>query len=418
MASEVTKRLRDRRRSVWEECKTLAEDAANENRSFSAEEQGKWEVMNEEMDTLDKRIKSALEAEKRAAEADATYNEITSRERKPEAEVRGGNAELNTEIRQFLRGESRQRSLEIAQPASSRVNWNYGPIDLRTLSTSTTGAGGNLVPTDFYDQLIAHLIQVSGILQAGPTVINTAGGETLQIPKTTGHSLAASAAQAGAIPSSDPAFGLATLSAYKYGVLLQVARELLDDSGVDLVGYLAMQAGRALGNKFGSDLVTGAGTTQPSGVLTGASSGVTGVSSTTGASYTNLVNLEYSVIAPYRASRSCYWMAADSTIGQFRLIVDNNGRPVWEPSMVLGSPDLLLGKPLVADPFMPVTGATGQKIVLFGDFSQFFVRIVGPVRFERSDDYLFGSDLVAFRALIRGDGVLVDQTGAIKYATT
>ena len=81
--------------------------------------------------------------------------------------------------------------------------------------------------------------------------------------------------------------------------------------------------------------------------------------------------------------------------------------------MVLGSPDLLLGKPLVADPFMPAV-ATGAKSILFGDFSQFFVRIVGPVRFERSDDYLFGSDLVAFRALIRGDGVLVDQTGAIK----
>jgi HK97 family phage major capsid protein len=417
MASEVTKRLRDRRKSVWEECKALAETAATENRAFTAEEQGKWEVMNEEMDTLDKRIKSALDAEKRAAEADAAFDSIAKRDRQPEA-VQHGNDQLNTEIRSFLKGDAGKRSLEIAQPASSKVNWNYGPIDLRTLSTSTTGAGGNLVPTDFYDQLIAHLIQVSGILQAGPTVINTAGGETLQIPKTTAHSTAASAAQAGVLPTSDPAFGLATLGAFKYGVLLQVARELLDDSGVDLVGYLAMQAGRALGNKFGSDLITGAGSTQPAGVLTGASSGVTGVSSSTGMSYTNLVNLEYSVIAPYRASRSCYWMAADSTIGQFRLIVDNNGRPVWEPSMVLGSPDLLLGKPLVADPFMPVTGATGQKIVLFGDFSQFFVRIVGPVRFERSDDYLFGSDLVAFRALIRGDGVLVDQTGAVKYATT
>jgi HK97 family phage major capsid protein len=111
-------------------------------------------------------------------------------------------------------------------------------------------------------------------------------------------------------------------------------------------------------------------------------------------------------------------MATDKTIGGFRLIVDGNGRPIWEPSMVLGSPDLLLGKPLVADPFMPASSVTGNKAILFGDFSQFFVRIVGPVRFERSDDFLFGSDLVAFRALIRGDGVLVDQTGAVKYATT
>jgi HK97 family phage major capsid protein len=287
--------------------------------------------------------------------------------------------------------------------------------ELRTLSTLTTGAGGNLAPTDFYDQLIAHLIEVSGVMQAGPTILNTAGGEVLQIPKTTSHSTAASAAQAGTLPSSDPAFGLAQLQAYKYGIIIQVARELIDDSGVDLLGYLAMQAGRAIGNKFGSDLVTGTGTSQPTGFLPAATVGVTGT--TTGVSgapqYANLVDLEYSVIAPYRQSRSCYWIAADKTIGGFRKIVDSQGRPIWEPSMVLGSPDLLLGKPLVADPFMPAV-ATGATPVAFGDFAQFFVRLVGPVRFERSDDFLFNQDLVAFRCVLRGDGTLVDLTGAIK----
>lgn len=417
MASEVTKALRDRRLRVWEECKALADNAASENRAFTAEEQGKWEVMNEEMDTLDRRIKSALDAEKRAAEANDMFDQITSKEARKEAAQQAPPArKLNEELRSFLRGDpGAPRFMEITRPDNSAVNWNLGPVQYRTLATSTSGAGGALVPTDFYDQLIAHLIEVSGLLQAGPTVLNTAGGETLQVPKTTQHSTAASAAQAGTIPSSDPTFGLANLSAYKYGILLQVARELLDDSGVDLIGYLAMQAGRALGNKFGSDLVTGTGTNQPTGVLTSATVGVTGT--TTGVSgaarYADLVNLEYSVIAPYRQSKSCYWMAADRTIGGFRLILDGQNRPIWEPSMVLGSPDLLLGKPLVADPFVPAV-ATGAKSILFGDFSQFFVRIVGPVRFERSDDFLFGSDLVAFRALIRGDGVLVDQTGAIK----
>ena len=41
---------------------------------------------------------------------------------------------------------------------------------------------------------------------------------------------------------------------------------------------------------------------------------------------------------------------------------------------MLGAPDLLLGKPLVADPFMPAV-ATGAQSVAFGDFSQFFVRL-------------------------------------------
>ncbi len=430
MASEVTKRLRDRRLNVWEECKALADNAANENRAFSAEEQGKWEVMNEEMDNLDKRIKSALDAEKRAAEADSMFNEISSREAKKEASGRPPAAkELDTELRAFLRGDpGAPKRIEIRKSEYSRVNWNNGPVELRNITgpgptpTGGTGAGASIIPIDFYDQLIAHLIEVSGLLQTGPTVLNTAGGETLMIPKTAagGHTTAASASQGGNINEADPTFGLAQLGAWKYGDLIQVARELLDDTGVDLVGYLAMSCGRALGNKFGADLVTGTGTGQPTGVLTSASSAnLSGTSGKAGApQYADLVNLEYSVIAPYRQSRSCYWMAADKTIGGFRLIVDGNGRPIWEPSMVLGSPDLLLGKPLVADPFMPAVALSGAKPVLFGDFSQFFVRIVGPVRFERSDDFLFGSDLVAFRAIIRGDGVLVDQTGAIKYLTT
>jgi HK97 family phage major capsid protein len=411
MASEVAKRLRDRRMNVWNEAKAIAEAAANENRAFTPEEQGKWDAMNEEMTTLDTRIKAVLDTEQRAKQADDAYNELEGR---PKTGAPGTPAQRDTleEIRKWARGdEGIGRALEIRHGAP-------GPINYRILTTA--GSGGNnassVIPTDFYDMLIAHLIEVSGIMQCGPTVLNTGGGETLQVPKTTGHSTAASAAQASSLPTSDPAFSMVSLSAYKYGVLLQVARELIDDTAVDLLGYLAMQAGRALGNKFGTDLVNGTGTAQPNGLINLATLGVTGA--TTGVSgapsYANLVDMEYSVIAPYRQSRSCYWLAADKTIGGFRKITDTVGRPIWEPSAVLGSPDLLLGKPLVADPFMPAM-ATSAKAICFGDFSQFFVRLVGGVRFERSDDFAFGSDLVTFRAILRGDGTLVDQTGAIKF---
>jgi HK97 family phage major capsid protein len=413
VASEVLKRLRDQRGNTWNEASALATKAADENRSFDASEQGTWDALNSELDQLDIRMKSLMATEQRAKDADAAFDKLAGKPREGQA-VAG---QASNELRAIARKEPGAPGHFDVQPSDlvRHLGAQNRIAELRTLSTLTTGAGGNLAPTDFYDTLIAHLVEVSGVMQSGPTILNTAGGETLQVPKTTAHSTAASAAQAGTIPSSDPAFGLATLSAYKYGIILQVARELIDDSGIDLLAYLALQAGRAIGNKFGSDLVTGAGSTQPTGFMTSATVGVTGT--TTGVSgaptYANLVDLEYSVIAPYRQSRSCSWMAADKTIGGFRKIVDANSRPVWEPSMVLGSPDLMLGKPLVADPFMPAV-ATGAKPVAFGDFSQFFVRLVGGVRFERSDDYLFNQDLVAFRCLLRGDGVLVDQTGAIK----
>jgi HK97 family phage major capsid protein len=410
MASEVAKRLRDRRMNVWNEAKALAETAAEENRNYTPEEQGKWEALNEEMSTLDTRIKAVLETEARAKEADDAYDKIAGRP--ADRQVSSAQTQTQEEIRKFARGEQgAPRSMEFRHDNDAR-----GPINYRVLTTGSQATNASsIVPTDFYDMLIAHLIEVSGLMQCGPTVLNTGGGETLQVPKTTAHSTAATAAQAGLIASSDPAFNMQTLSAVKFGVLLQVARELIDDTAVDLLGYLAMQAGRALGNAFGTSLINGTNNIS-GGLIAGASLGVTGA--TTGVSgapsYANLVDLEYSVIAPYRQSRSCYWLAADKTIGGFRKITDTVGRPIWEPSAVLGSPDLLLGKPLVADPFMPAL-ATSAKAIVFGDFSQYFVRLVGGVRFERSDDFAFSTDLVTFRAILRGDGVLVDQTGAVKY---
>jgi hypothetical protein len=52
---------------------------------------------------------------------------------------------------------------------------------------------------------------------------------------------------------------------------------------------------------------------------------------------------------------------------------------------------------------------------VFGDFSRYFVRLVGGIRFERSDEYAFNADLITYRALLRGDGALMDTTGAVKY---
>jgi HK97 family phage major capsid protein len=402
--SEIVKRLRERRLNLYNEVKGVAEHAAEENRNFTPEEQGKWDALHGELDQLDIRIKSALETEQRSKDQDDAFNRL---EAKPAERGNTPQSGFAADLRSMLLGTSNTRSMEI-KPTSPL-------LEFRALSKLTTGAGGNTVPTSFYDQLVAHLIEVSGVLQTNPTVLNTTSGESLQIPKTTSHSTAASAAEAATLPSSDPAFGLVTLGAYKFGWTGRVSSELVKDTGVDLEGYLAMQAGRALGNKFGSDLVTGTGTSQPTGFMTSATIGVTGTTTGQGGApqYVDLVDLMYSVIAPYRMSRSCYWIMRDATVGGLRKLRDTTGQPIWQPSMQLGAPDLLLGKPIVSDPFMPAV-ATGAQSVAFGDFSQYFVRMAGGIRFERSDDFLFDSDMIAYRAILRGDGALVDLTGCIK----
>lgn len=400
--SEIVKRLRDRRTNVWEQAKELADRAADENRAFSAEEQGTWDGLNAELDALDTRIKSALDVEERAKQADEAFERVAGKAAEPGVQQRQQGGE---ELRKFLTGEG-PRAYEV-KPA--------GPVNFRDLSKLTDAAGNNTVPTSFYDRLIAHLIETSAIMQSGATILNTTSGEIIQIPKTTAHSSAALVAETGSISESDPTFGQVELGAYKYGTMVQVSRELLTDTGVDLEGYLAMQTGRALGNAFGTHAVTGTGSSQPRGVVTDATLGVTGGTGVSGAfTADNLIDLFYSVIAPYRMSNACRWIMKDATAGEVRKLKDENGQYLWQPSLVAGAPDTILGKPVLTDPNVAAV-ATSAKSVLFGDFSQYFIRLAGGVRFERSDDYAFGSDLVSFRALLRADSALVDLTGAVKY---
>jgi len=408
--SDMLNKLDARRKNVWEQMKGLADTAADENRSFTAEEQGSWDVMNEELDKLDARMKSAMETEKRAQEAEKMFEGLRGKPEGngPEDEQRSQSSE---ELRKFFLGEG-PRAFDLKP---SKVNF-------RDLSKLTAGAGANTVPTDFYGRLVAHLIETSAVLQSGATILNTAGGEVIQVPKTTAHSSASIVTETAAIGESDPAFGQVSLGAFKYGTMIQVSRELLTDTGVDLEGYLAMQAGRALGNAFGAHAITGDGSSKPRGVVTDATVGKTGLTgdgggfgdqSVAGEGADQLIDLFHSVIAPYRMSQACRWMMNDTTAGVIRKIKTTDGQYIWQPSMIAGQPDTILGKPVLTDPNVASVGLSA-KSVIFGDFSQYFVRLAGGIRFERSDEFAFGNDLVTFRALMRADAALVDLTGAIK----
>jgi HK97 family phage major capsid protein len=419
--NDVVKRLGERRKTAWNEAMAVAERAADENRAMDAEEERQWQELNAELDALDGRMKSIAAGEERAKETEDRFSALEGRPADPGKTSNEQNT--SDQLRSFLLGEPGSPRHFDVRPEARTV-----PTSYRDLSKLTDAAGKFTVPTSFYNRLVEHMIEVSGILQAGPTVLNTGSGEVLQIPKTLTHTPSpAIVLEAGALLESDPTFGQTSLGAFKYGRLLQVTRELLTDTGVDLEGYLARSIGRALGNAFGDDLVTGAGTTEPRGIALDAGAGVTttagllagggfGTQSTAGQGFDWLIDLYHSVISPYRASSSCAFVMNDTTASRVRKIKSADGDYAWQPSVVIGMPDTILGKPVFIDPFVASPGANTESI-FFGDWSMFFVRYAGGIRFERSDDFAFGNDLVSFRAILRADAALIDLTGAVKSLT-
>lgn len=389
MSAEFAKFLREKRANVREQQKELLDRAIGEKRDLSAEEQSSYDKMDAEVVELGhsvRKLEESLSEDRAIAEAFERLNE------RPATGPDARSAERVEELRSFLKGNG-QRGYEI-------------PVELRADQTTSTAAG--VIPTGFYGQLWEYMIETSAVLQLGPQILRTNSGETIKLPRATAHSVAAAVTEGSPIPASDPTLGSVNSTVTKEGYLTQFSKELLDDAGVDLEGYLARSAGRALGNAVGAAAVTAAiaaasaGVTGPTGTAT-----TFGTQSTAGAGFDLLIDLYHSVIAPYRNSKSAGWLMSDLGAAAVRKIKSSTGEYAWQPATIVGQPDLVLGKPVLTDTNV-ADPAASAKSVLFGDWSSLVVRIAGGFRFERSDDFAFDSDMTTFRALTRHGTVSVD----------
>lgn len=287
------------------------------------------------------------------------------------------------------------------------------------------GAGAELVPADFVAKLWEHAVNASGVRSAGATVITAEDGRSTPVPKTTTYSTAGLIAEGATVTESDPVFAQATLTTYKYGFTSQVSRELIEDSAIDLAGFLARDAGVAIGLGSGAHFATGTGTGQPLGVGGTGVAPAVGKTGATGQTVSvvgeDLIDLYHSIAGRYRTGGS--WIMLDQTLGQVRKIRDASGASastgnfLWQPGLQAGTPDTLLGRPVYSDQGFPAMAANAYSIA-FGDFAAYYViRDVVGIRFDRSDDFAFQNDLVTFRAILRtaGTRVLDGSAGSVKF---
>jgi HK97 family phage major capsid protein len=275
----------------------------------------------------------------------------------------------------------------------------------------TKGSTGSPVPTSFYDQVIMLARTVGPMLETS-TILNTAGGENLQIPSLSAYSTGTVTSEGNAIGESDPTFNnFVTLGAFKYSFLTQVSRELIEDSGVNILGFLAAQTGNAMGYAVNQALTTGTGTVEPNGIVSRAGSAVTGTSLNPTAD--NLIDLVYSIDTMGRRLPGAGFQMNSSSISNVRKLKDGAGQYLFTPSLSADARDLLLGYPIYENPAM-ASAASAAKPVIFGNLPSYYVRQVGGLKLDRSDDFAFSSDLVTFRATFRVDGNLI-QTSHVKF---
>jgi HK97 family phage major capsid protein len=391
--SEFIKNLSEQRARAWEQAKDLLDHAAAESRDLSAEESEQFDRINAELDTADARIKSVIDAEQRNRDIEESRSRLgVPADLGATATASVENTDEDT-IRSLMNGELRSARFE-----------------KRAITTSNSGGA---VPTSVYDRIVEHLVQTN-VVRNVATIVTTNSGETLNVPTSTAFSTASIVGEAAQASASDPTLATRALGAYKYTVLVQLSNELATDGAVDVAGFLARQAGTAIGVATRGHMTTGDGSSKPTGIVTSSTAGVTGATSVTGAfTADNLIDLRYSVGSAYTSQPGIGWMMNNTAMSAARKLKDTTNQYLFAPGLN-GDTDSLLGFPVYLNDSM-VSPALSAKSVLFGHFPSYYIREANGLDVAVSDDFAFDYSVRTFRVQLRTDGLLVDQTGAVKH---
>jgi HK97 family phage major capsid protein len=376
--SEFIKTQQELRANLYEQVKDVIEAAEAEKRGLDQAELDKIARIEADMNKASEAIAVAQRAEERKAEVSAAAKGFI-----PATETRDS-AEL---FRAMARGEVRSH--------------NFAP-EKRTLIPATA-----TVPVGFLDRVYGLARLVGPMLDVSEVITRTSG-ESLRIPTYTAYSTATQYAAGSAIAESEPTFDSLLLTPKKIGFTVQLANELLTDAGFDIEAVIAEQAGNAIGFKINDLATVGTGSTQTTGIVTAASSGVTGGTTTFTAD--QLIDLQFSLNGAARRLPGVGYMANTTSMGVMRKLKSDDGNYLY--TVNVGAPDVFAGFPIYENPAMS-SPATGVKSVLFGDFRSYKIVTTGLDVATSSDAY-FANDVTAYRFTYRFDGGLT-HAAHVKY---
>jgi HK97 family phage major capsid protein len=253
-------------------------------------------------------------------------------------------------------------------------------VELKALAGTSDAAGGYAVPEEIDAAIDRTLTAISPIRAIANVVkVGSAGYRKLV---TTGGTPSGWGSEVAARPETDtPSFAEI---APPFGELYAnpaASQAMLDDAAFDVEAWLASEIATEFARAEGAAFVSGSGVNRPKGFLSGATSAqVDGVRAfgtlqfvTSGAAggftATNpqdrLIDLVQALRPPYR--QGAVFVMNSSTAARIRKFKTADGAFLWQPGLMAGQPDTLLGYPVVEAEDMPDIAADSMSIA-FGNF--------------------------------------------------
>lgn len=311
------------------EAQGIMDKVESESRSLTAEEHERLDRIFEDVDAFDARAKQS-EAADRVKELSKSLDEPVGRiatAARAAHRISRSDDEYRTAFNAYIR---------TGQPQA----------ELRTLSSGTTGGatGGYVVPETVEARIVEKLYQ-DGIMRQLCTVRSTPDDRKIAVEN--GLGTASYVSEGSAISQNDVSFSQVTVQAHKAATSIQVNRELMDDAVFDLESYLVDKLTLRISRLTEESYLNGTLATEPSGLLTGLS---TGYQFSTGTTTTipqtkapEIYDWLHSLPVQYRAGAAI--LCSDSFVKVVRKTQDNVGQFLWQPALAQGAPATIAGIP-------------------------------------------------------------------------
>lgn len=390
------KELQQKRTQIAGNMRNLHE-TIGEN-EWTVDQRTTWENMKKELDNLDTQIQR--EEDLRAL--DKTFVEETP---PPQDEERKAQVEQGNVFDEFLRRGAADMSAEQRKILA----------EMRAQSVGSNEHGGYTVPKEFQARIVEQMKAYGGISSVSK-IINTSDGRTIEwITADSTAEIGELIGENQAANEMDTSFGVANLGVHKLtSKIIRVSNELLQDSAIDIEGYLAQRIAERIGRAEAKFLIQGNGTGTPAQPK-GLEMSVTGTTTAAAAgkvAWQDINSLIHSIDPAYRGAGNTRLAFNDNTLKVLKELEDAQKRPLWMPDIRGVAPATILGYQYVIDQGIADIGA-GKKFIYLGDFNRFIIRRVSYMTLKRLVERYAEYDQVGFLAFHRFACVLED-TSAIK----
>ncbi len=408
----------------------LAAKVRGEDRDLNTEERALVENVTARVAELDMQIAKLEEERAAAAQSQAALdsllaraNDRTQRRSAPPVDNRGRRGKpvnvLETpEYCGYFNAVMRRDHAEASRIAND--------IEARALSLGTDAAGGYLVlPTDIAGVLIQQIDELSGV--TGMCTKHDIGeAKSLGVEKvaTRGDDADWTTEVASVTEEASLALGRRDLTPVMLTKVIKASMRLVSRSPRAQEWILSEMA-RKFAVTFEKGILSGSGSSQPLGLFTASSNGIsTGrdvtCASTTAFTYSELMQFKYNLKAPYLNDPSFGLFVHRDFMRKALTLLDGNNRPIFIPAPGVGLQDTVLGMPIKYSEYAPDTYSAGNYVAVAGAMRHYW--LVGGMQYSvQIVDQLFaGTNQIAYYGRTEADGspVLEEAFTRLKLAAS